>query len=169
MESVAEIPAFPFVYARWPRRMASSAIDLVVLTVISVPFVAPMLARAIDRTPEAATTIEFTTSEIRTLTIVGVVVQVVYMTALHAWRGSTIGKMATRTVLVRDDGSSVNAATAFTRAVTLVGINFFAQWLFFIPIVTNELRPLWHPRRQTWHDQIARTVVIVERGSAKTP
>jgi uncharacterized RDD family membrane protein YckC len=160
VESVAEIPAFAFEYARWPRRMASSLIDLLTLTAISLPFVAPTLTRAIERTPESATRIDFTASEIRTFTILGVIVQIVYMTVMHSWRGSTIGKMATRTMLVRDDGAKVNAATAFTRAVTVVGINFIAGWLFFIPVITNELRPLWHPRRQTWHDQIAKTVVV---------
>jgi uncharacterized RDD family membrane protein YckC len=85
---------------------------------------------------------------------------VVYATAMHAWRGSTIGKMATRTVLVNDDGSPVTPAGAFVRAVAFAAI-FFVSLFALAPIVANELRPFWSPSRQTWHDQIARTAVVL--------
>jgi uncharacterized RDD family membrane protein YckC len=68
--------------------------------------------------------------------------------------------MAMRTVLVRDDGSKVTPSVAFTRAVCVVGINFVSSFLY-APVLVDNLRPLWNPRRQTWHDQIAKTVVVI--------
>jgi uncharacterized RDD family membrane protein YckC len=55
---------------------------------------------------------------------------------------------------------------AFTRAVALVGINFVGGFLLGVPAVVNMLRPIWTPRRQTWHDQIASTVVTLRDGAA---
>jgi uncharacterized RDD family membrane protein YckC len=153
-------PTFPLAYAAWPRRIASAVIDLFVITLLSAPLVAPILNKAFADTNDP-TKVALSSAQVRTLTIVSIVVQVVYFTGMHAWRGATIGKMATRTVVVRDDGSPVTPAVAFTRSVALVGINFLSSFLIAVPAAVNLLRPLWNPRRQTWHDQIARTVVVL--------
>jgi uncharacterized RDD family membrane protein YckC len=149
----------PYTYAPWGRRVASAVIDALVLGAITLPFVLPILNRALD-VPDPADA-RFTASEVRTLLVVGIVTQIVYFTALHSWRGSTIGKMAMRTVLVRDDGSPVTPGVAFTRAVALLGINFVSGFMLSVPAIVNELRPLWSPKRQTFHDRIARTVVVL--------
>ena len=158
MEYSEEAPVLPFAYAPWPRRIASSLIDIIVLAAISLPFVASTLGSLVSDSGDLS---KASNAQIRTLTVFGIVAQIVYFTAMHAWRGSTIGKMATRTVLLRDDGSPVTPAVAFTRAVTVVGINFLSGFMIGIPAVVNVLRPLWSPRRQTWHDQIAKTVVVL--------
>jgi uncharacterized RDD family membrane protein YckC len=156
-----EPPAvLPFAYAAWPRRIASAIIDLFVITALTAPFIAPTINRAFENTSDP-TKVTLPASDVRTLTIVSIIAQVVYFTAMHAWRGASVGKMATRTTLVRDDGSPVTPAVAFTRAVTLVGINFLSSFLIAVPAVVNMLRPLWSPTRQTWHDQIAKTVVVL--------
>ncbi len=161
MDSPGAAPEQPLVYASWPRRMASSVIDVIVLAAITLPFFAPAISRVANEVADGTTTARFTTTEVRTLTIASIVVQVLYMAGMHAWRGSTIGKMAMRTKLVRDDGSPVTPAVAFIRSVTLLGINFVSPLAFFLPIVLNELWPLWSPRHQAGHDVIARTVVAV--------
>jgi uncharacterized RDD family membrane protein YckC len=150
-------------YAPWPRRIASALIDLVVFSAISLPFLAPTLSRALEAQPNA-TKATFTAGEIRVITVVTIVVQVTYMTAMHAWRGSTVGKMAMRTVVVRDDGSKVTPAVAFIRAVSVVGVNFVSGFLI-APVFVDNLRPLWNPHRQTFHDQIARTVVVMAKSA----
>lgn len=142
-------------YAPWPRRILSAVVDLIVLTALTLPFIAPMVSP--DQTEAPA----LSGSEVRVATVISIVAQVAYFTAMHAWRGSTIGKMAARTVLLREDGTPVAPGVAFVRAVTLVGINFVSGLLLFAPAVVNGLRPLWHPRRQTWHDQVAKTVVVI--------
>jgi uncharacterized RDD family membrane protein YckC len=151
-------PTLPLAYAPWPRRIASAVIDLLVLAAISLPFVASILGNLVNESPDLS---KASNSQIRTLTVISIAIQIVYFSGMHAWRGSTVGKMATRTVLVRDDGSPVTPGVAFTRAVALVAINFLSGFLILIPAVTNMLRPLWNPRRQTWHDQISRTVVVL--------
>jgi len=139
-----------------PRRLASAGIDLLVIAAISAPFLGPTLNRVFADTSDPAKA-TFSGSDLRTLTLISIVIQLAYFTAMHAWRGSTVDKMAARTVLVRDDGSPVTPGVAFTRAVTLVGINFLSGFAFVIPAIVNMLRPIWNPRRQTWHDQVART------------
>ncbi|HVT78983.1 MAG TPA: RDD family protein [Acidimicrobiales bacterium] len=148
----------PYEYAPWPRRIASSIIDGLVLGVITLPFLSPALSHAFSASDPTKAT--FTGGEVRTILIVSITAQILYFTGMHAWRGATIGKIATGTMLLRDDGSPVTAAVAFTRAVALLGINFVSGFLLSIPAIVNLLRPIWSPRRQTWHDQIARTVVV---------
>jgi uncharacterized RDD family membrane protein YckC len=158
-------PVVTYTYASWGRRIASAIIDALVLGIITLPLVLPSLNRALD-VPDPAD-VRFTGSEVRTLLIVGIVTQVVYFTGLHAWRGATIGKMAMRTMLVRDDGSRASPAVAFTRAVALLGINFVSGFMFSVPAVVNMLRPLWSTRHQTFHDQIAKTVVVLREGDTE--
>jgi uncharacterized RDD family membrane protein YckC len=160
VEYTAAEPQFPFTYARWPRRIGSAVIDFLVITVLSVPFLAPTLSRVVDESTEANPA-TFTAGEIRSLTIITIAVQIVYFTGMHAWRGATVGKMATRTVLVRDEGQPVTFGVAFTRAVTLVGINFISGFLLLIPAIVNMLSPLWSPQRQTLHDRLAKTIVVL--------
>lgn len=157
-----------FAYASWPRRVASALIDFAALTVISVPFVMPTVFRVLEDST-GTTTASFTSGEVRTLTVTSIMLQVLYFTAMHAWRGSTLGKMATGTVLLRTDGAKVTPAVAFVRAVSVVGINFVSGILFAVPALLDELRPLWHPRRQTFHDHFAHTIVVLRPPSFPAP
>ena len=151
-----EVVATPLVYASWGRRMLSSVIDALVIGAIAAPITAEPLRRLAD---SYNSNTSLSGSDFRTLALTQLVVQVTYLTFFHGWRGATLGKMAARTVLVRDDGSKVTYAVAFARSVTLAAISFVSQFLI-APIIVNELRPLWSPRRQTWHDLAARTVVV---------
>ena len=122
------------------------------MSAIAAPFFIDRAQRVFDGTSTAA--------DVRFVTVVSLLVQISYMTLLHGWRGSTFGKMAMRTVVRRSDGTPIDFNLAFVRAVTLAAINFVSNFLVLVPSVVNALRPLWHPKRQTWHDQVARTVVL---------
>lgn len=151
-------------YARWPRRALSAFIDYFVVSFVSTPFTGQAISHVQeafrdDKVPEAA--------DIARVFVAILVVVVVYSTALHTWRGSTFGKMAARTVVVMEDGSKITPQVAFVRAVafaTLLSSSFLIGLLVpvvgLVPMLANELRPLWHPLRQTFHDQIAHTVVV---------
>ncbi|MBA2610044.1 MAG: RDD family protein [Actinobacteria bacterium] len=141
------------VYASWLRRILSGLIDSAALWFVTTPFSGTARSHLFTKGAEASG------NDLRTVLVVHVLAVVIYMTAFHAWRGSTPGKMAARTVLVCDDGSRVSPPVAFVRAVTLAGIQFASAFLI-APMIVNELRPLWTPRRQTWHDAVARTVVV---------
>lgn len=143
-------------YASWGRRILSDFIDYIVIYFISTPFIGDAGPRLRDtftagRTPEA--------SDLARALVVTLIVIVSYTTLLHGWRGSTFGKMAARTVLVNDDGSKVTPQTAFVRAVSF-GAILFSSFILVAPLIVNELRPLWSRERQTFHDRIARTVVV---------
>lgn len=151
-----------FAYASWVRRMLSAILDSFVISLLALPFSGAAVRRLLDAIAEG---IEVSSADLRTATLTNLVVTVVYMTLMHSWRGSTIGKMALRTVLVRDDGGRVSPQTAFVRAVTVAGTQFVSGLLLF-PIVVDQLWPLWSRRRQTLHDIVAKTIVV-RAGSAQ--
>ncbi|MEY2468393.1 MAG: hypothetical protein QOF21_1091 [Actinomycetota bacterium] len=158
-EVEAEAPTLA--YASWGRRLLSAAIDSACISLLSLPFAGEAIRNLVNAEPGKSNA-----ADLRTVSLANLLITVVYMTAFHSWRGSTPGKMAARTVLVRDDGTPVTPAIAFVRAVTLSAIQFVSSFVL-APIIVNELRPLWSPRKQTWHDAVARTVVV--RGDSLPP
>lgn len=71
--------------------------------------------------------------------------------------GATLGKMALGLKVVNEDKTSVSYGTALVREFLvknlIYGVLFFIAWLGF-------LWAFWDKKRQTWHDKIARTVVV---------
>ena len=145
-----------FAYAPWWRRVLSAVLDSFVISLLSAPFAGAAVGRLAEAVAEGG---DVSSADLRSVTLTNLFVTVVYMTAMHAWRGSTIGKMALRTVLVRDDGAPVSFGTAFVRAVTVAAMQFVSSWLL-IPIFVDELWPLGNRRRQTLHDLVAKTIVV---------
>jgi len=144
----------PLDYAPWWRRLLSAAIDSAIISLLSLPFAGQAVRNLLEADSGTSSA-----ADLRTVSLANLLITVVYMTAFHSWRGSTPGKMAARTVLVREDGTPVTPAVAFVRAVTLSAIQFVSSFVL-APIIVNELRPLWTPRKQTWHDAVAHTVVV---------
>ncbi len=94
-------------------------------------------------------------------------VQLVYVVAMIATRGQTLGMMAVRVRLHdTNTGSSViGFPKALLRAITY-GVIAIAGSLFIVLLVLpvlNLLWPLWDPKNQTWHDKVAGTVAVLER------
>lgn len=146
-------PDMVMAYASPARRLLASLIDYLLVSFLVAPVTGPAVSRALDQpSPQIRDAVG--------PALVFLLANVAYSTALHAWRGSTYGKMAARLVLVNDDGSPVTLAGAFVRGVAVTAI-FFASFFVVVPIFVDMLRPLWNRRRQTWHDQIARTVVVL--------
>lgn len=81
-----------------------------------------------------------------------VILGVAYFTLMLAWRGTTLGGLLMGLRVVRLDGRPIDRTVALVRALTAIlstlclGIGWF--WAS------------WDPRRQTWHDRLAGTVVI---------
>jgi uncharacterized RDD family membrane protein YckC len=147
-------PPATLAYAPAIRRFVSAFLDYLVVSIVIAPFTGAAVSDNLNNRAS------LDVGDLMGPAVVFLLTTVAYSTVMHAWRGSTIGKMATRTVVVNDDGSQVSAAVAFVRAVAFAAI-FFASFFLIAPIVINELRPLWNPFRQTWHDQIAKTVVVL--------
>ena len=158
MEPFDEEPTPDLAYAPWPRRILSAVIDYFAVFFIAAPFLGSALSRVNEAIVEGK---DFQREDVTRVFVTIVIVIVVYTTALHGWRGSTLGKMAARTKVVMDDGSPATWQVAFVRAVAFVGI-MFTSVLTVIPafLIVDLLRPLWQRKRQTWHDQVAHTVVV---------
>lgn len=152
-----ETTAPTIVYASGGRRLLAAAIDWLVVSFISIPFVSGASQRFADAFVENRSP---SPSDVARLSLVPVLVLVAYFTAMHAWRGATFGKIAARIVLVNDDGTRVSVSTAFVRAVAVATIFFLSTFVASVPMVLNQLRPFWNRRRQTFHDSIARTLVV---------
>lgn len=75
----------------------------------------------------------------------------VYMVGTY---GATFGKRAMNIKIVKEGGGEqVNYVDAFLREIVgkfISGIVFFVGYLWM----------LWDPKKQTWHDKIAKTIVI---------
>jgi len=81
-----------------------------------------------------------------------VVFGIAYYTLMLTWRGTTLGGLVMGLRVVRLDGRPIDRTVSLVRSLTAIlstlcfGIGWFSA--------------SWDPRRQTWHDRLAGTVVI---------
>jgi uncharacterized RDD family membrane protein YckC len=75
-----------------------------------------------------------------------------YHVAMWTWKGTTIGGMVCKLKVVRTDGSPVDFGVALVRALAGV-ISFMAAGLGFFWAG-------WTREKQSWHDQIAGTIIV---------
>ena len=66
--------------------------------------------------------------------------------------GATIGKIAMKLKIVKEDGSKVNYSDALVREI--------ASYLSLIVLCLGFLNIIWDSKKQSWHDKIAKTVVV---------
>jgi uncharacterized RDD family membrane protein YckC len=76
-----------------------------------------------------------------------------YYVVFTALYGATPGKMLLGIRVVKSDGSPVDWLTAFMREVV-------GKILSSLPLDLGFLWAFFHPKRQTWHDLIANTLVV---------
>lgn len=89
------------------------------------------------------------------LFITQVIVTLVYVAALEGGpTGQTVGRKAVSLRVV--DSESLQPGIGPARAVG----RYFAKILSSIPLLLGYFWMLWDPRKQTWHDKLARTVVV---------
>ncbi|MGH9196424.1 MAG: RDD family protein [Acidimicrobiia bacterium] len=92
------------------------------------------------------------------LILMSLVLSAAYFIYLHSSRGQTVGKMAMKIKVVdADTGGLIDYGRAFVRWVIPQALTYLTCG---IGALINGLWPLWDPRRQTWHDKAARTLVI---------
>jgi len=86
---------------------------------------------------------------------------ILYM-VLMVWKfGATLGKMALGIKIVNRNMKDVSFLTAFIREF-LVKILLYMVMSFFFIFLLGYLWAIWDKRKQTWHDKIAKTFVIIE-------
>jgi len=105
--------------------------------------------------------LDYLTVLLKTFISLGVyfIISIFYKTFLVGKFGATLGKMITGIKIVDENGNKISYGTAFLREVLVKDIVymflFFISWLGF-------LWAIWDKKKQTWHDKIARTLVIKE-------
>lgn len=174
------------VLAEWWRRLVARIIDSVITSVLAVLAALPWLGdavrvmrRYIDESAAAASsgaatpelgafTVELGEALVP-VTVASLVVALVYEIFFLTWRAATPGKLVLGTVV------RPVAAAGPVRLVTAVrrqAITVLASVLAFVPLlgalstVLNIIDPawlLWDPKRQTLHDKVAETVVVLKR------
>lgn len=173
------------VLAEWWRRLIAKIIDWIVIgligAVLSVPFLGDVVATAQDyfeaavRAAESGTSPDTAALESALfdaalpITLISLAVTVVYDVLFLVWRGATPGKMLLGTVVrPAEHPGGISLVVALRRQVILVVTNL----LGLVPLVgvlgtaLSVIDPawlLWDRRRQTLHDKVADTVVVLNR------
>ncbi len=84
------------------------------------------------------------------------IVYLVIWTGYWVWMtgtfGATVGKMVLKIKIVKEDGSNVGYLTAFVREL--------ASYLSFLIFGLGFLNIIWDGKKQSWHDKIAKTLVV---------
>jgi uncharacterized RDD family membrane protein YckC len=82
----------------------------------------------------------------------GLIVSIVYYVGSWAKSGRTIGKAVTGMKVVRTDGSPISWGQALLR--------YLGYFVSGVPLSLGFLWLAFDPKRQGWHDKIARTLVV---------
>jgi uncharacterized RDD family membrane protein YckC len=116
------------------RRFAAACIDGIILVIIDT-----LLRSALHHSAAALMSFAADTA---------------YLTLLEGGReGQTVGKAALRIrVTTIEDGAPLGYPRAFIRELGRI--------LSAIPLYLGYLWMLWDPQKQTWHDKLARSVVV---------
>jgi len=96
-------------------------------------------------------------------TIASLIIVLAYQALMLASQGQTLGNMAAGTIVVdAATGAPVTSGKAWARSAMDVVFRV-GTMLFVIPILVDDLWPLWDKQKQTLHDKVAGTVVVKRR------
>ncbi len=127
------------------KRVMAHVIDDFILSILLFIIISDSIS--------SASTTEEVIFVINSLVLEFIVVKIVYHTIFTAMYGGSIGKILIKIRIVHiDDFSSPNILTSFNRAF----IRIFSETVFYL----GFLWALFDPYRQSWHDKIAKTIVI---------
>lgn len=137
--------------ASWGRRLAALLVDGAILGAVVL---VTLLAAGVSLDEVNDTIWEGSSLAVIALFVLP---EAIYDTFMIGARNQTFGKMLLRIKVVdAAGGGGIGYRRAFTRWVSTAAL--WALWA--IPGVLDHLWPLRDPRRQTWHDKLARSVVV---------
>ena len=87
------------------------------------------------------------------VTGISVIIGIIYF--VYFWsqqNGQTLGNKAMKIRVVREDGKTLDVATGVVRYIGLI--------ISAIPLFLGLFWILWDPKKQGWHDKIAKTIVV---------
>jgi uncharacterized RDD family membrane protein YckC len=118
------------------RWLAASFVDSLIVTAILFLLVSPVGANIQEHVTLAALLLPWT-----------------YLVAFTALYGATLGKMLLGIRVAKSDGRPADWLTALIRET--LGKTLSSMFLYL-----GYLWAFFHPKRQTWHDLIANTLVV---------
>jgi uncharacterized RDD family membrane protein YckC len=145
-------------YAPWLQRASALLIDVSAVLTAVLTVAAPIFVLAGFRNsgPSQREAAWLTAALFSAALVVGAA----YAIVLEGHSGQTFGKRALGLRVLAEDGSPCGYGRACSRELLgRVLIGGFA-WLLVLPGLLSYLAALWHPQRQTWHDQIGQTIVV---------
>ena len=156
------------VLAEWWRRLLASMIDGVAILVLAavawIPWYGDLLAQldALNGDPTATLGI---------MALVSGAISLVYDVGLLAWKQATLGKMLLGTVVRRAADPRLTLGDALKRQILpVVGsvISLLSSGGSYLSLIDSAWL-LWDPKRQTLHDKVAGTVVVLKSTTMLAP
>jgi len=151
-------------YAAWWQRLSAFLIDLGAVVTAATSLTLPIAALTgsiddlVSEDPDETALLIFTIA----LVAVALVGWCAYQIVMIGRWEQTLGKRALGLVVRSEDGSRCGYGRAANRE--LVGrllIEFLPAVTLLLPVL-SYLHASWHERSQTWHDQIAETIVVAD-------
>lgn len=84
--------------------------------------------------------------------LIAFVFQVAYYVWMNGTYGATVGKMVFKIKITKENGGKISYNDALIRVL--------GSFLSGIALGLGYLWVIWDPKKQSWHDKIAKTIVI---------
>lgn len=160
-ETPSPVEAPPLQYQGVAIRFVALLIDVIILGIISSIITAPF------RVPTTITITNVTngTSQITTVatnpfvafgSLIGIIINLLYFTLLLGAYGQTVGKMAVKIKVVKEDGTKISYTDALVRTVLYV----IDAIPYLIPYLLGAILIWTSDQKQRLGDRAARTVVV---------
>lgn len=127
-------------YSNFWRRLAAVLIDGIIINIV-MGILSPIFGGGsadLQRTNTASG--------------INLLVTWIYFSAFTIWKAQTPGKMALGIKVVAENGTLTPGAIVLRETV--------GKLLSAIPLCLGYFWMLWDPKKQTWHDKIAKTLVV---------
>ncbi len=140
-------------------RFVAILIDVIILAIITgivtAPFNTPSTISVTNTT--GVPTIATTPNPLAAIgALISAVIDFAYFTWLHGARGQTIGKMAVKIKVVREDGSKIDYVDAAVRTILLI----IDAIPYVIPFLLGAILIWTSDKKQRLGDRAARTIVV---------
>ncbi len=146
-------------------RFVAILIDFIIIGIISGLITAPFRIPAVSVTVSNFTNGNFTNGTLQNVSIgssalaatgglISVIIMFIYFTVLQAAYGQTVGKMAVKIKVVKEDGTKIDYVDAFVRTLLL--------FIDFIPVLflLGAILIWTSDKKQRLGDRAARTIVV---------
>ena len=156
MQATTPTPTVPTavpttIYAGFMPRLGASIVDSIIVSIVSgiITFVLGMVIGIATGGSDAAVSVAQGLASIIQFAIFAA-----YYIYFIGSKGQTLGKMLLKIKVVNSETNAVPGyASAFLREVV-------GKILSSLVLGLGYLWMLWDPKKQTWHDKIAKTIVI---------